>query len=354
MIEGDTVAFISWYRDGELFTANPPFKELTDYSEEEIDRMRWPDDFCKPDLCDHVYRAMDFLDSGEKAYHSEELLVRKDGSQVPVDLSIHKHQRAGRTEVLYFSFIIDISARKKVEKELETARGQAEMYLDLMGHDIMNMNQIGIGYLEIALDTLEDKCKLDEHDRDILEKALSALKNSSMLIDNVRKLRQISSGEVHLQKMDLGAVLSEAVSRYSKMPGRDITINYRPVTGYFVEANDLLKDVFSNLLGNAVKHSPEEKPQVINIDVTKAREQDIDYYRTKIEDNGSGICGDNKQKLFQRFGHGKTKTSGRGLGLYLVKTLVESYHGKVWVEDRVAGDCTKGARFVVMLPAANH
>jgi signal transduction histidine kinase len=39
-----------------------------------------------------------------------------------------------------------------------------------------------------------------------------------------------------------------------------------------------------------------------------------------------------------------------GLGLYIVKTLVESYGGRVWVEDRVAGDHTKGARFVVMLP----
>ena len=40
-----------------------------------------------------------------------------------------------------------------------------------------------------------------------------------------------------------------------------------------------------------------------------------------------------------------------GLGLYLVKSLVESYGGRVWVEDRIAGDHTKGARFVVMLPA---
>jgi signal transduction histidine kinase len=40
-----------------------------------------------------------------------------------------------------------------------------------------------------------------------------------------------------------------------------------------------------------------------------------------------------------------------GLGLYLVKSLVESYHGSVWVEDRVPGDHTKGSRFVVMLPA---
>jgi signal transduction histidine kinase len=54
-----------------------------------------------------------------------------------------------------------------------------------------------------------------------------------------------------------------------------------------------------------------------------------------------------KGKLFYRFQRGVTKAHGKGLGLYLARTLVEGYHGKVWVEDRVSGDHTKGARFVV-------
>ena len=52
-----------------------------------------------------------------------------------------------------------------------------------------------------------------------------------------------------------------------------------------------------------------------------------------------------------RFQRGATKASGRGLGLYLVKTLVDDYHGRVWVEDRVPGDYKKGAQFVVRLLA---
>jgi signal transduction histidine kinase len=43
-----------------------------------------------------------------------------------------------------------------------------------------------------------------------------------------------------------------------------------------------------------------------------------------------------------------------GLGLYIVRSLVDSYGGKVWVEDRVQGDYSKGARFVVMLPAVEN
>jgi signal transduction histidine kinase len=79
----------------------------------------------------------------------------------------------------------------------------------------------------------------------------------------------------------------------------------------------------------------------------------MDYYRVVVEDNGPGISDNIKSRLFTRFSRGDTKTRGRGLGLFLVKSLVEDYHGKVWVEDRVPGDYTKGARFVVMLPAVD-
>jgi signal transduction histidine kinase len=59
-----------------------------------------------------------------------------------------------------------------------------------------------------------------------------------------------------------------------------------------------------------------------------------------------------KGRLFTRLGKGKTKTAGRGLGLYLVRKLVDDFDGKVWVEDRVKGDFRQGSRFVVQLPAA--
>ena len=75
------------------------------------------------------------------------------------------------------------------------------------------------------------------------------------------------------------------------------------------------------------------------------------YYMVSVEDNGPGIPDNLKEKIFNRLQRGETLARGMGLGLYLVKSLVDSYHGRVWVEDRVAGDHTKGSRFVVMLPA---
>jgi len=69
-----------------------------------------------------------------------------------------------------------------------------------------------------------------------------------------------------------------------------------------------------------------------------------------IEDNGPGIPDDVKDQLFIGHQRGKVITGG-GLGLYLVKTLMEDFHGKVSVEDRVPGDYTRGCRFIITLPA---
>jgi signal transduction histidine kinase len=214
------------------------------------------------------------------------------------------------------------------------------------------MNQVGMGYLEIALATLEKKYNIDEQDRVLLGKALEALQNSSHLIDNIRKVQLIRSGDMKMQIVDIGEFISDVISQYSHLQGRNVIINYKPVTGYKVKANELLRDAFSNIVGNAIKHSPQDKPLTIDIDVAKAREKGTNYYKVSIADNGPGLCDVKKDELFTRFGHGKTKTSGRGLGLYLIKTLVESFHGKVWAEDRVPGDCSKGAKFIVMLPAS--
>jgi signal transduction histidine kinase len=76
------------------------------------------------------------------------------------------------------------------------------------------------------------------------------------------------------------------------------------------------------------------------------------YYRVMVEDNGPGIPDDSKERIFNRMHLGSAR--GMGLGLYLVKSLVDSYGGKVWAEDRIMGDHTQGARFVVMLPSVEN
>jgi len=70
-------------------------------------------------------------------------------------------------------------------------------------------------------------------------------------------------------------------------------------------------------------------------------------------DNGIGIQDDKKKILFKE-GYRKLKGSkGMGLGLSLVSKILNTFNGKIWVEDRVKGDYTKGSKFILLLPEAN-
>jgi signal transduction histidine kinase len=111
-----------------------------------------------------------------------------------------------------------------------------------------------------------------------------------------------------------------------------------------------LYDVFANLVSNAINHTGDGT----NIAIVLEREEENDgrYWRVSVEDDGPGIPDDIKGRIFDRMLKGTTTAKGTGLGLYLVKSLVESYGGRAWVEDRMPGDHSKGTRFVVMLPEA--
>lgn len=242
-------------------------------------------------------------------------------------------------------FITDVTERKRTEMALQEAKAQVELYLDLICHDINNMNQAGTGYLELAMEAPE----VSPETRELLARTFQSLQDSSRLISNVSKLQRVRSGEVARESIDVAGVLSELVPVYEGASGRNILIKYHPVSGCMVIANELIKDVFSNILGNAVKHSGGDLEIGISLDTIYLHGGK--YCRISIEDNGPGIDDELKARLFTRYQRGKTSAHGKGLGLYLVRTLVEDFHGMVWVEDRVTGDHSKGCRFVVMLPS---
>ena len=239
--------------------------------------------------------------------------------------------------------------RVKAEADLRTAKADAELYLDLMGHDINNMSQIGLGFIELAHNTIETEGKLSLDNVELLDKAESSLKNITRLIDNVQKLRREKKGLYKPEMIDVGAMVSGVIKQFPGVPGRNVNIAYNIATHYRVQADALLSDVFINLIDNAIKHSKGDLN--VKVQVGWVTYDKKPYCKVAVEDNGPGIPDTLKNSLFGRLDLGLTRPKGRGFGLYLTKTLVDDYRGKVWVEDRVPGDYTQGARFVVLLPA---
>src|SRR5271157_1151718 len=280
-----------------------------------------------------------------------------DGPRVVAVAEVgNKHTDYDRSDVRQLALLMDgvwrVILNKRAKDALMESKSQAELYVDLMGHDINNMNQIALGFLELAMEKLDRNGVLEANDRYLLEKPFDTLNNSASLIKNVKKLQNARMGGLKNRMIDVCAVLDRVIEEYAHIPNREITINYSLPEGCYVMANDLLRDVFSNIVGNSVKHSPPDKPLTIDIRAIKVRAQGKDFYTIIFEDNGPGISDPRKAEIFARYDKKYKKTAVSGLGLGLVKTLVDDYGGKVWAEDRVKGDYSKGIRFVIMLPAA--
>ncbi|HEY3273545.1 MAG TPA: PAS domain S-box protein [Methanocella sp.] len=340
---------VIWVKpDERILSANPAASELLGYPQKELVRMSFSS-FIRHIPSGSWPGFWELVKSGEANIFESEV-SRSDGNTRPAEISAnYLHYQDKELLIL---IIRDIRERKQAEQALirshaqaEAAKEQAELYLDLMGHDINNMNQVGIGFLEMAMETID----LDEEQRELLEKPLETLQKSSRLIQNVRKLQRSRDGNVPVTTVCPGELLEKMTRNFNAPRGRRININLVQRAKCKVIANDLLEDVFSNLIGNAVRHN--DGDLTIDIVVEKSAGEGKDYCSVAISDNGHGITDLRKGNLFSRAQKEKYRSSGSGLGLHLVKTLVESYGGKIHVEDRVPGDYKRGAKFVVTIPA---
>jgi PAS domain S-box-containing protein len=339
-----TSSAIFIYQRGRFRYVNRATEKVTGYSSEELLSMNfW--DWVHPDFRDVV-----------KSYGH----ARRHGREAPARYEIKFITKAGEVRwaelipglIVYMKkpailvTAVDITERKKVEEALKEAKQQAELYVDLMGHDINNMNQVAMGYLEMAMGAMPANDPVSVY----IGRSFAMLQDSSRLIDNLRKVQQAVGKKLKLDIVDLGAMLSEVKSEHSMVPGREVAIDYTPCE-YPVKANQLLKDVFSNIVDNAIKHSI--GAVTIAIEVRTLSINSRRYCEVCIEDDGPGIPDEIKEAIFSRAKRGSTNARGSGLGLYLVRSLVEGFNGRVWAEDRVRGDHSKGSRFIVRLPASD-
>ena len=87
----------------------------------------------------------------------------------------------------------------------------------------------------------------------------------------------------------------------------------------------------------------------INIKLSRIRKKETNYIKVEFKDNGIGITDDMKIKIFDR-GIGEARSvRGMGIGLSLLKIIMDEYDGKIYVEDKVSGDYNQGSNFIILL-----
>lgn len=232
--------------------------------------------------------------------------------------------------------------------ELEEARARAELYVDVMAHDIGNMSQIALGYIEMADSILRAGPNPDEKALTMLSQSAGTLDEIARLIGNIRKTQMGKSGTRQVADIDLGDLLERVRTQYQSIPGREVNIHVDRMCNCHVMANDLLYEVFSNLVGNSIKHSGGSVNITIKIDWYSEHGKRL--CQVSIEDDGPGIPDQVKDEVLHCRATRHQGGRARGLGICLTKMLIREFQGQFRLEDRVPGDYSKGLRAVVILP----
>ncbi|MBY8990942.1 MAG: GAF domain-containing protein [Candidatus Lokiarchaeota archaeon] len=245
-----------------------------------------------------------------------------------------------------------IDRTKKLEESEEKYRkayNQANLYRDIFAHDINNMLQNIQSSAELSSLYMNNPEKLHTL-KELYEIITEQIERGKKLINNVRKITKIDESEVNLEKTEVSQLLNTAVKYLTNsFQARNIEIRIDPSNNkFYVMGNDLLLDVFENILINAVRHNNKSTIK-ISVDISKDHLNTKDYIKMEFKDNAIGISDYRKKSIFEKGKRKSDKSKGMGLGLSLVKKIIESYNGEIWVEDRVKGDHEQGSNFVVLL-----
>jgi signal transduction histidine kinase len=180
-------------------------------------------------------------------------------------------------------------------------------------------------------------------------KIRSAVLRMTQLIDNLLNSSRLIDGGAGLyispSRMDMTALLQEVCQLHREMvPGLQIVERFAPAPVAMIGDAKLLFQAVSNILANAVKYSPDGGA------VEVAMESSASEVVVAISDRGIGIPAADLEHLFERYHRGSNVSGivGTGVGLYLVKTIVELHHGTVDVQSEEG----EGSRFTIRLPRA--
>lgn len=187
--------------------------------------------------------------------------------------------------------------------------------------------------------------KLTKEERDkYLKEMVVATKRLSNLITNILKLNKLENQKLdfELEKFNLGEELRLCVLQFEELlEKKNITIDCDIEDIQVVSAKELLQLVWNNLLSNAIKFT--ENAGTISVNVYQEKK----YAVVKVSDNGCGMTSDVGKHIFDKFYQGDTSraSDGNGLGLALVKRVIDILGGKIYVESELG----KGSTFIVKL-----
>jgi PAS domain S-box-containing protein len=348
-------AILSKGLDGVITTWNAAAERMYGYRAEDIVgqpvTLLFP-----PDRKEEFFQIMERIRRGERVDHYETLRVCKDGSLLPVSVTVSPIKDQQGTIIGASAIARDISARKALER-------QREAFLSLVTHELKTPLTSFQATLQLAQRRLtrlvsSDAKQLDEEQQRTLEDVLSMLGRSQhplrvqqRLIDDLLDIARLQEDKVdlHLAVCDLVEVIAQTIEDHQAAhPDRLITLELPEHDLILVYADrDRLQQVLGNYLSNALKFSPDTAPVRVGVAL------EAGAARVWVQDEGPGLSADQQEHIWQQFYQAPNTPVrsdgwkvGLGLGLYICRQLIRRQQGAVGVESRAG----QGATFWFSLP----
>lgn len=248
--------------------------------------------------------------------------------------------------------------RNRKEKELLEARRMAESannaktaFLFNMSHDIRTPMNAIIGFANLLEKHFDDREKVQNY----IKKIKSSSEFLLSLINNVLEMARIESGKMTLDATiwnveqfndTLVSVFEEQLRQKNLKFTRNINIIHKDVVCDALK----LKEIYFNILSNAIKYTPEGDCISMTLDEIPSEKEGVSFYKCVITDTGIGMAEEFLPHLFEEFTREKSTTEskigGSGLGMPIVKKLVEFMDGTIEVQSRLG----EGTIVTVMIP----
>jgi PAS domain S-box-containing protein len=300
---------------------------------------------------------------------NEGLRVKKDGSFFYANVTITALYNS-KNQLLGFSKITrDLTEKKKAEEELNQLNALLELKVkertNELSQTILELQRTNsdldnfiytashdlkapVSNIEGLIETL--KAALQEHQifieeiETITEMISDSVKRFQATIRDLTEINQSQRrGNENLIKVDLKELVDEtsiSISHLVKESGAEISIDQKGNEFWFSKVH--IKSIFYNLLSNAIKYRSPKRQLRISV----KSYSNNDYNILEVSDNGLGIKEEHTEKIFQMFKRMHAHVEGSGIGLYLVRRIVQNNGGKVEVESKE----DQGSTFRIFLP----
>ncbi|NOY58367.1 MAG: PAS domain S-box protein [Calditrichaeota bacterium] len=344
IVEFAADAIISIDRDKKVTSWNKGAQNIFGYSEEEAVAREIDDLIVREQVSNEAQRLSEKVLKGDSFHSLEAVRYTKDGTPKNVLISAAPILSKGRKVEAVSLMYKDITDLKLAHEQLVQTEKQATLGViaGSIGHELNNL----IGGLLVQAKLLQQHADEPERVREVNEIFLTNLEKVALHGKNLLSLGRPTKPQ--FEPLDLNSVLrdtTETLILSGILKRFKIEYNLHNSTNYIMGDRNLMEQVIRNLEINAAHAMPDGGKLLLT---TKLSEDDK-HLELIIRDTGMGIAEDIKSKIFQPFYTTKAEGQGTGLGLPIVKDIVEQHNGSVAIESKIGA----GTAVTVSIPVAN-